>query len=58
LDAVDFRYTHECVHFCGHGVWCEVGELGTGLTDMCRNLDGSKTGLAVEICVSGAVMQR
>lgn len=58
LDAVDFRYTHECAHFYGHGVWREVGTISAKLTDTCDNLDGSKTGMAVEICVSGAIMQR
>lgn len=58
LDAVDIRYTHECAHFYGHGVWREVGEISPRLTELCNNLDGSKTGMAVEICVSGSIMQR
>ncbi len=58
LDTVDIRYTHECAHFYGHGVWREVGEISPRLTELCHNLDGSKTGMAVEICVSGSIMQR
>lgn len=57
LDRVDYRYTHECAHFYGHGVWRRVGELGPKLAQECNLLAGSTTGLAPEICVTGAVMQ-
>ena len=31
LDRVAYRYTHECAHFYGHGVWRRIGELGPEL---------------------------
>jgi len=58
LDRVDYRYTHECAHFYGHGVWRRTGELGPGLVRECSLLAGGTTGLAPEICVTGAVMQK
>lgn len=58
LDRVAYRYTHECAHFFGHGVWRRIGELGPALAEECGMLDGSATGLATEICVTGAVMQK
>lgn len=58
LDRVEYRYTHECAHFYGHGVWRRIGALGPELADACALLDGGSTGLAPEICVTGAVMQK
>lgn len=58
LDRVEYRYTHECAHFYGHGVWRRIGTLGPELADECALLDGGSTGLAPEICVTGAVMQK
>lgn len=58
LDRVAYRYTHECAHFYGHGVWRRIGELGPELAEACALLAGSATGLAPEICVTGAVMQK
>jgi len=58
LDRVEYRYTHECAHFYGHGVWRRIGKLGPELAEACALLDGGTTGLAPEICVTGAVMQK
>lgn len=58
LDRVEHSYTHECAHFYGHGVWRRIGTLGPELADECALLEGGDTGLAPEICVTGAVMQK
>jgi hypothetical protein len=58
LDRVEPRYTHECAHFYGHGVWRRVGTLGEDIVQQCDLLAGGVTGLAPEICVTGAVMQK
>jgi len=58
LDTVDVNYTHECAHFYGHGVWRAVGELNAELAEECAHLDGSASGLATEVCLTGAVMQK
>ena len=58
LDRVDYRYTHECAHFYGHGVWRRVGTIGPDIAEECSRLEGGTTGLAPEICITGAVMQK
>jgi hypothetical protein len=58
LDRVEYRYTHECAHFYGHGVWRRINALGPELAEECALLAGGTTGLAPEICVTGAVMQK
>jgi len=58
LDRVEPRYTHECAHFYGHGVWRRIGNLSDEIASQCDLLEGGVTGLAPEICVTGAVMQK